>query len=380
MADRKNRFLKKIYGVSTDANTNEEDINYDNDLNDNEMETLFTLSEKFNYDDDLEYTEEEKNLIKSMIRQNFVVPQNIEMMEKKAVIWLMIGVTNFYCQSESVPEGTFYENVIKYLLLASENGLIYAYVVLGNCYLSEFKSFENTLNCLEEEYDDYVEDFGDDEDFDDDEFMANEDTKYGLNMTTEEIMNYLKKTPQEKRIYINEQKLFFKMESEKYFLLYLQNHNSFNAKEQIASFYYIIKDYTKAKEYYLSCVDIYDDEIEGDDIEFYRSLSYIFKVERNYKMAQIFLKKYKLQLIKHKIYYALKTLNNITHYYVKCPICRQNNSFDFLKTKLKKTGEECCICMTNDVNSELVKFNKCKHAVCCMSCVEVMHNKNKYKK
>ena len=63
----------------------------------------------------------------------------------------------------------------------------------------------------------------------------------------------------------------------------------------------------------------------------------------------------------------------ISHYYICCPICRQQNSISKSQSLISGSSESCVVCMTNNVQ---VFLPACGHACLCLTCVTKL-NTNK---
>ena len=87
------------------------------------------------------------------------------------------------------------------------------------------------------------------------------------------------------------------------------------------------------------------------------------KTENRYKYLFILRNFLQKQILLDKTFQWNNFSNNI---YVKCPICREENTdknIDIIKGLATK--EPCVICYTNDPD---VFFSKCKHVVVCTEC------------
>ena len=87
------------------------------------------------------------------------------------------------------------------------------------------------------------------------------------------------------------------------------------------------------------------------------------KTENRYKHLFILRNFLQKQILLDKTFQWNNFSNNI---YVKCPICREENTdknIDIIKGLATK--EPCVICYTNDPD---VFFSKCKHVVVCTEC------------
>jgi len=62
------------------------------------------------------------------------------------------------------------------------------------------------------------------------------------------------------------------------------------------------------------------------------------------------------------------TINNVT-YYIKCPVCREENIVTNPK-KILGLSDSCCICMTNNVE---ILMPSCYHVCVCLDCLKQLY-------
>jgi len=57
------------------------------------------------------------------------------------------------------------------------------------------------------------------------------------------------------------------------------------------------------------------------------------------------------------------------HILIKCPLCNTQNDIDRMQKKVYGSKDECCVCLTNNVE---VYFPKCGHVCVCLKCCDRM--------